>query len=89
MISFEATWSRPSLDDLITNRLTELLTHCEGIARHHNLLHPFIYPNYAAGDQDVFGVLRGQGRMDRLRAVQRDYDGTGYLRKHVRYPFKL
>lgn len=89
MISFVLTWSQPSEDKLIAKYTSDLLAECEGIARRHKTLHPFVYPNYAAGGQDVFGLLRSQGRLDELRAVQRQYDETGYIKEHVRFPFKL
>lgn len=82
-------WSQPNLDAPIKKHLSELLAHCEDIARQHNSLHSFIYPNYAGSGQDVFKLLRDQGRLDRLRAVQRKYDETGYIKDHVQYPFKL
>lgn len=83
------TWSQPSEDKLVVKFMSDLLVHCESIAQKHSTLHPFVYPNYAANGQDVFKLLRSQGRLERLRVVQRKYDEAGYMRKHVRFPFKL
>lgn len=68
-----------------------------------NQLHDFRYINYASAEQDVFRHLErsssdsgsdsgsgpGPGKLDELRALQREYDPDGFLAGCLRRPFDL
>lgn len=90
VISFELRWSLPNQDEAHTRQLNELLDYCkEVVANKHHTLHPFVYLNYASAGQDVFELLRSQGRLTELKTIRKEYDEKGYLENHLSNPFRL
>lgn len=88
VLSLESTYSLPQHDPLIPAHLTSIRLLLEQIAREHDALHPFVYPNYAGEDQDIFATLDAN-RLEWLKGVQGRYDGDEYVKRHVRGAFKL
>lgn len=93
VISLEATWLLPKHDTIIPQHLTALRLILTQIAEKHDTLHPFVYPNYAGEDQDVFAAIKegrdGERNMERLRSVQALYDSSGYIARRVAGASKL
>jgi hypothetical protein len=89
VLSFEVRWSLASLDDMYTSLLDDLLVRCQTIANGSQMLHPFVYLNYAAAYQDPFALLRRSGELEQLRAVRDKYDGRHFLEKHLKQPFTM
>lgn len=85
----EVRWTSAADDESMIQQLYDLLEHGEEIATQHDMLHPFIYMNYAAVHQDVYGHLRDKGMLEELKVIRNKYDPFGYFEDHLSSPFKL
>ena len=87
VIDIEVRWALPELDILYTDFLDRILEQSEQTAG--KMLHPFRYLNYAAAGQDVWQLLRQQGRLDQVKALRDQYDPTHFLKQRLSQPFSL
>ncbi|MCJ1313532.1 hypothetical protein MMC25_007211 [Agyrium rufum] len=73
LISVEIKWSSRSQDAYFERSAREIHDAMSEVARAMDMLHPFVYMNYAAEFQDPLGSY-GKVAVERLRAVQDRYD---------------
>ncbi|KAJ6606019.1 hypothetical protein DFH09DRAFT_1119069 [Mycena vulgaris] len=76
-------WSDPADDAIIKEKMHEHWSWAQHTARERNLLHPFIYMNYASELQDVMGSV-GTENLRKMRSIKDLYDphnGFGTLWK--------
>ncbi|KAJ7068998.1 hypothetical protein B0H15DRAFT_138774 [Mycena belliarum] len=83
-----ALWSEPADDGIIKEKMLELMEWVERTARARGLLHPFIYMNYASGQQDVMGGI-GAENLQRMRRAKTLYDPENQFGKYWKGGFKL
>jgi hypothetical protein len=83
------TWTDPCDDVPMTNATNELATWAREEARQRGILDPFVYLNYANGEQSVYEGSLAPEDMKRLRDVQKKYDPEGVFAKLWKGGFKL
>ncbi|KAJ7500417.1 hypothetical protein B0H11DRAFT_2155485 [Mycena galericulata] len=83
-----ALWSDPADDDIMKKKVHEHWQWSERTAHERNLLHPFIYMNYASGMQDVMGSIgaENQGQMRRIKNL---YDPENRFGSYWKGGYKL
>ena len=75
------SWASPEDDVLVYACAEKLFSQAITAAKEANILHPWIYLNYASADQDVFGGYDQEG-YKRLQAIAREIDPSGVFAKH-------
>lgn len=83
-----AFWTDPADDEPMTASFHQYSTWAEKAARDKEVLHPFIYMNYAHGGQDVMGGI-GADNLKRMRDIRRAYDPQEIFRYYWKGGFKL
>lgn len=81
-------WNDEADDTIAKGKLSELLKWTEATAAERGKLIRFIYPNYAAGFQDVMGGL-GSESISLMKKVQKAYDPQMLLPKYWQGGFRL
>lgn len=76
MINISIAWANIEDDDRILNFASKFIARGVALAKCRKLAHRYIYQNYAAVDQKVFGSY-GPTNYARLSAIHRKYDPTG------------
>ena len=81
-------WSHAADDDKVHAATSRFLDRSVALAKEMHLHHRFVYMNYAALDQDVFGGY-GEENLERLKSVQEKYDPEGVFKSLQPGYFKL
>lgn len=82
LVSVELWWSDSTKDAHLEGRMKSLRLSMEAQLKDMKALHPFIYPNYAARDQDPFASLPPSTK-HMLQAIKKRYDPDDLWRRLV------
>lgn len=88
LVLINPMWNSAEDDERIHNGVEALLVQCKQIASENNLLHRYIFNNYAYQKEDVFEGY-GEESIKRLMEVSEKYDPKGIFQKAVPGGFKL
>jgi hypothetical protein len=81
-------WSKAEDDNIMHQFSEKVLKRAVEEAKEMGLYHRYIYQNYAAASQDVFGGY-GEENRQRLLEIQRRYDPEGMFSRLQPGGFKL
>lgn len=81
-------WADGKDDEVMSQKTHDLTILFESMARERDLLHPFIYMNYASGSQNVYGGL-GEENYGKLKEVKNKYDPDNVFGRYWFGGFKL
>lgn len=76
MINLSISWSSASDEIRIKTAAQNIVSRINATAYAQGMGVPFLYQNYAALEQDVFGSY-GKENLEKLKAVSRKYDPAG------------
>ncbi|KAF2730850.1 FAD-binding domain-containing protein [Polyplosphaeria fusca] len=82
------TWASTADDERVTNATKTLFQRIRTVAIEKGLLHRYIFPNYAMGEEDVLAGY-GEESLKRLREVRKRVDPEGLWQRGVPGGFKL
>ncbi len=89
MLAFEVHYLGTTADARFIALLDDMISRAEALAILHFALHPFRYVNYAARGQDVWAVMREQGRLADVKKVMARYDIEGIWERKLRGGFRF
>lgn len=88
IFNLSVMWALQTDDELVLNACHNFITRTEDMAKQRDLLHPFLYMNYASQWQDPIAGYGAENKA-RLLEVSKKYDPEGVFQKlHPGY-FKL
>jgi FAD/FMN-containing dehydrogenase len=73
-------WNNAADDEKMYTYNSKLMARVKAAAIEAGKYHPYIYQNYASGEQDVFSGY-GKKELERLKKIQRDVDPGGVFQK--------
>ena len=80
MVDISISWSSPTDDARITLAANTFIANAVAAAKTAGLNYKYIYQNYAAAGQDVFGGY-GEANRERLIEISRAYDPNRVFEK--------
>ena len=81
-------WSNAEDDEAVQTATSNIISRTRALAKEMNVLHRFVYQNYANRSQDVYGAY-GEENREKLLRIQRKYDPDGIFTRLQPGYFKL